>query len=97
MQSNNQPMATQNPPCEQDDGGSRAHRTRMLYQKLEQIQTAARKLEAAVMTQEEEMEARQAVEHYKSKMNDMLQETRLHLQIYREAGWREMIYGEEKD
>lgn len=97
MQSMNRPTTTQNPPCEQDDRLNHVRRIETLYRKLEQIQEASSMLDAVVMTQEEENEAQQAVEHYKSEMLDMLLETRMHLQLYRESGWREMIYGEEQD
>lgn len=66
-----------------------------LCRMLEQMQTESNRLYAAIRSEQELEQAREAVRNYEKEMDDMQNEVQMHLEIYRETGWKEIIFGED--
>lgn len=62
---------------------------------LGEILESAAELRAFFLTDEEEKEKREAILLYDEKIQEMLVGTRLHLELYRAFGWKELVYGED--
>lgn len=64
---------------------------------LSQIAGESDNLRGAIMTQSEREDLNRAALKYDKKVQEMLIGTKIHLELYRESGWKDLIYGEKSE
>lgn len=87
----------QDESCGQDEHADHGSQIRKISALLDRILQEAERLGPAIMTEEDQRALHGAAERYEGKMQAMLLEIRAHLELYRESGWKELIFGEERE
>lgn len=77
-----------------DDHALSASRVAELKNLLHEIREEAIELRKIFLSEEERNEMQDTIEAYDSKVQDLMLGTRVHLAIYKDYGWKELIYGE---
>lgn len=74
-----------------------ASRVATLKNLLHEIREEAIGFREIFLSEEERKEMQDAVESYDGKVQDLMLGTRVHLAIYKDYGWKELIYGERNE
>jgi hypothetical protein len=76
--------------------GQNLHASRVAELKnlLHEIREEAIGFSEIFLSEEERGEMQDAIEAYDGKVQDLMLGTRVHLAIYKDYGWKELIYGE---